>query len=91
MRLAPVFVLSALMLGACDKASPPGTLPDEDACGASGMQSLVGQDEGALAAMTFPDTTRFIKPGMAVTMDYSPNRLNIEFDEGDRVARVFCG
>jgi Peptidase inhibitor I78 family len=50
-----------------------------------------------LAAMTFPSPTRIIEPGMAVTMDYSPERLNIWLAEGRVMAevnvieRVTCG
>tara|TARA_R110000824_G_scaffold118960_14_gene272247 strand:+ start:381774 stop:382133 length:360 start_codon:yes stop_codon:yes gene_type:complete len=34
---------------------------------------------------------RIIRPGMAVTKDYRPNRLNIDLDDEDRVTRVYCG
>ncbi|MDU8944476.1 I78 family peptidase inhibitor [Ovoidimarina sediminis] len=65
--------------------------PEPDACGASGLQHLVGQSESVFAAMTFPDTTRFIRPGMAVTMDYSEERLNFYLDETGVITEVRCG
>jgi hypothetical protein len=34
---------------------------------------------------------RVIRPGQAVTMDYSAQRLNVELDKADRVARLSCG
>ena len=34
---------------------------------------------------------RWIRPGDAVTMDYSEQRLNIHLDSGNRVERFACG
>lgn len=34
---------------------------------------------------------RVIRPGQAVTMDFSVHRLNIELDAADRVQRLRCG
>ena len=78
-----------LVLAAC--AEPIPDEPAADACGAASLQRLVGQDMSALAAMTFPDTTRFISPGDAVTMDFSPTRLNFDLDEDGTILRVWCG
>lgn len=65
--------------------------PDRNACGASGMQGLVGQDRAVLAAMALPSGTRVIEPGMAITEDYSTARLNIDLDARGRITRVWCG
>lgn len=83
----------ALVLSACAPLPPdqPPPLPPADACGASALQGLVGQPEGVLAAMTFPGPMRVIRPGMAVTMDHSPERLNIDLDAGGTITRVHCG
>lgn len=87
-RSAPVLV--ALALAACVAAPEP--LPvDEDACGASGSQNLVGQSADILAAMTFPIGTRLIYPDTAVTMDFSPERLNIAVGPTNRIEEVYCG
>ena len=67
------------------------TEPEQNACGAAGMQDLVGQDKAVLATMTFPVGTRVIEPGTAVTEDYRPDRLNIDVDAGDRITGVWCG
>lgn len=84
-------VLLWLVLAAC--AAPAAEdVPGPRACGASGLQHLIGQPEAALDALPPPDgPLRVIRPGMAVTMDFSPARLNIELDGAGRVARVFCG
>lgn len=65
--------------------------PGPDACGASGLQGLVGQPESVLQTMRFSQPLRIIRPGMAVTMDYAPNRLNIELDEFGTISRLRCG
>lgn len=89
MRLGMGLVL--LLVAACAEPKAPD-MADPRACGAPGLQYLVGQDEGALAAMTFAaDRVRVIRPGQAVTMDYAPARLNIELDGTGRIVRVFCG
>ena len=70
---------------------PPGQLPGPDACGASGMQGLIGRDRRVLAAMTLPQGTRVIEPGQPVTTDYSSQRLNIDLDARGRIVRLWCG
>ncbi len=75
-------------------AMPPSSDPapaEDDACGASGLQDLVGQEVGVVAAMTFPAPMRIIRPGEAVTMEFNPARLNFELDGANRIARVYCG
>ena len=94
MGVTPVFAL--LLLTACQPTFPtPGSpLPPEPApgdCGASAMQGFVGQPESVLAATTFAVPIRIIHPGDAITMDYSPTRLNFEIDARGRIARIFCG
>lgn len=76
----------ALGLAGCVAATP-----DENACGAAGMQDLIGQEDDVLAAMTFPQGTRFIYPGTPVTEDYRPDRLNIDVDQSGRIIGVWCG
>jgi len=90
-RLAIPAALLALTLAGCVAETPPEELPPENACNAAGLQGLVGQHRDALAAMTLPAPVRVIEPGMAVTMDYSPSRLNIELDARGFITRVYCG
>ena len=73
-------------------AGPPSmNLPPEDACGAPGLQNLVGQPLAAFEAVGHDGTVRVIRPGQAVTMDYGPNRLNVVLDDRDRIIRINCG
>jgi len=92
--LAP---LLGLMTAACVPAAPPVAQPvpepfeQPQLCGAEGLQGLVGQPESVLATMRFSQTVRVIHPGTAVTMDFSPFRLNILIDATGRITRVYCG
>lgn len=90
MRIAPIIALMlAPALAACVMPEPDDPLAD--ACGASALQGLVGQPAQVLAAMTFAQPLRVIRPGQPVTMDYSPARLNIEIDASEKISRVSCG
>jgi hypothetical protein len=51
---------------------------------------LVGQSATVLETMKFAQPVRILRPGMAVTMDYRPDRLNIEIDAQEKIARVHC-
>lgn len=66
-------------------------LATENACGADDLQGLVGQSAAVLETMRFSQVVRVIRPGMAVTMDFSAQRLNIEVDEAEVISRVSCG
>ena len=86
-RIASIVMLpAAVLLAACE--SSRGSV--EDACGASGYQSIVGS---LLAAVTLPADlgARIIQPGTAVTTDYDAQRINIQLDADGRITRVFCG
>lgn len=83
-RLAPLAL--TLALAACVAGEPL-----QNACGADGMQDLVGKDRAVLAAMSLPQGTRIITPGMAVTEDYSASRLNIDIDARNRISGIWCG
>lgn len=61
------------------------------ACGADMLQPMIGQPEGEIHESSLPHPYRIIHPGQAVTMDYNPNRLNIEINEEGRVEAVECG
>jgi hypothetical protein len=94
MRFSPLLlVLPLALIGCVPEPAPPVTdpTPMEDACGASGLQDLVGQSAKKLEVMRFAHTVRIIRPGMAVTMDYSAERLNIEINAAEVISRVNCG
>ncbi len=79
--------LAPLLLSACIEA--PAEPPPPDACGAEALQHLAGRP---LFALTTPPTgARPLRPGMPMTMDFHADRLNVELDGQDRIARIFCG
>jgi hypothetical protein len=98
-----VAVLALVGLAACEQMpamglggpSPEGAgsqvAAAGDACGAAARQDLVGTSVGALDASTLPENRRVLFPGMAATMDFVPERLNVEVGTDDRIARVYCG
>lgn len=95
----PVLRLGALLLAlaACAGEAPPGPgapPPDPavpDTCGLSGVAGLTGGKVGRLPDAGGWQSLRVIRPGQAVTMDFSPTRLNVELDGTDRILRMSCG
>lgn len=81
----------ALLLPFAFAACVEEAIPPAETCGAAALQDLVGQSETVLQTMKFGTPVRIIHPGMAVTMDYSADRLNIEINEAGMISRVTCG
>jgi len=82
-------------LAACAEipSDSPVDQPVEDttACGAGPDSNLVGQPVDVLAAMTFPGPVRVIRPGMLITQEYNPKRLNLDLDNKGIIIRGWCG
>ena len=74
---------------------PPPYGPDAnrpDNCGAPEMQWLVGRDRSQIPPAPPNRARRVFGRGDPITMDFSPERQNIEYDRSTgRVLRVFCG
>ncbi len=91
MRLT--LVLAGLVMTACT-AMPHGPFPPvdaPDACGASGLQSLIGKPEAMIYATTFVGPIRVIRLGQPVTEEYSAERANFWLDARGRIKSVTCG
>lgn len=96
-----IAVALTLGLAACAAVPPLQGLPPQslprgggaslESCGGSGLSALVGQPARVLATMKFAPPVRFIRPGDAVTEDYSAQRLNIEIDLKEVISGVQCG
>jgi len=97
-------VLAVLLLGGCVVPVPlyVGTIGPgfggagaaaglKDTCGADDLQVFVGQPYAELQAYGVPVGARVIRPGDAVTEDFSATRLNVRLDAGGRVAALTCG
>ncbi|MCR8546373.1 I78 family peptidase inhibitor [Salipiger sp. P9] len=59
-------------------------------CDPEAHTELVGQN---IAAVTLPalDKIRVVREGQPMTMEFNPERLNIETDDAGVILRVFCG
>jgi len=88
----------ALGLPACATTTPGEGAPEAaaGACNAAAARALIGRRAThALVAeaqrLTGSRRVRSIRPGMMVTMDYSPDRLNIHIGPDEKVERFACG
>ncbi|MGW8190895.1 I78 family peptidase inhibitor [uncultured Sphingomonas sp.] len=101
--MKPTILIAAMALGACtttqqtagDPAPAAPELPG-GACETTALAALVGKSftpalEADARARAKARTVRAIRPGMAVTMDFRPDRLNIDIDEKNMVAGFRCG
>lgn len=93
--ISGVFLVLPLVLAACEMATPqPSPVPgqvDLSSCSADAVQSLIGTNIAAVDTRPLARTVRVIPPNSAVTMDYNPQRLNIETDARGVIVRLSCG
>lgn len=90
MKPLPALLVAIIFTGCVPDEGTDAPDPANDACGAREMQALVGRPASVLETMRFAGEVRIIPPGSAVTMDFRPDRLNIEIDAASRIARVYC-
>jgi hypothetical protein len=74
----------------------PPAAPGEDSCGAGKAARFVGQiatpaTRAEVSAAVGHTSIRWIRPGDAVTMDYSESRLNADLDARDKIVGFRCG
>ncbi|WP_417581689.1 I78 family peptidase inhibitor [Pelagibacterium sp.] len=92
---------SSLLLAACSSTTtPPSTsMPPPIDCGAQSLSGKIGQQViGSTAQdvriggqpINSAGTVRVIRPGMPVTQDYRPDRLNLEVDASNTLLRASC-
>ena len=87
-----VLLIAAVLLAACvPDPQVPVPMPPAGTCGAAELQGLVGKLATVLEKMKLGRNVRIIRPGQAVTMDYSESRLNIEIDAAEVIVRLSCG
>lgn len=92
MRYLALLCLLAVTACQFQDPQPPSdndTMPDPNDCGADKWQSLLG--EPAVAAARIPEPKRVIGPDQAVTMDYRPERTNVDLNTAGRIIRIRCG
>lgn len=92
--------LAAVTLMGCTPTAPvvPGPAVPPAAqtpCGAEKVTQYVGQKRSAaverdVARLSGAKAIRWISPGMAVTMDYREDRLNVDVDSDGVITAVRC-
>ena len=90
MKASAIFA-AMILLAACVQAPANQPDPPDASCSAEGLQHLVGQPESAFDPSGLEEPVRIIRPGDAVTMDFSLERLNVEIGADGRIAAVRCG
>ncbi len=76
--------------------SRPVAAETGDECGAGQLADLIGKSaspavRARIAATAGSGRARIYTTGDALTMDYSPQRLNVELDQAGRIAKISCG
>ncbi|OYU19100.1 MAG: hypothetical protein CFE34_07000 [Rhodobacteraceae bacterium PARR1] len=69
----------------------PPDVSDTQECGAAGLSDLVGQHFSALAGVDLRGALRVLHPMQAMTMDFSPSRLNARVDQSGMIRNLTCG
>lgn len=103
MKLLAILPLTALAM-ACAPVAEPGEpappterLPGEDnPCVADSAQQFIGQIATKavgerIVAATGARMFQWVGPGMAVTMDYRPDRVRVSYDEQYNITSIRCG
>ena len=92
-----VGLVTLLALGACAKPAAPiaeATAPGVQ-CDANAVQSLVGRMAADVTAeaqkRSGARSVRSYRSGDALTMDFRPDRLNVERDAAGKVVKFSCG
>lgn len=96
MRNSIVFL--AILAAGCSTMAADEPNPGEikGSCRAEGLESFVGQpateENGAeIFRKSGAKKIRWIAHGAAVTMDYSPDRVNVKLDPQNRIEGITCG
>ena len=85
----------ALAVAACSPQIKPVPMPPT-ACGAEKLGGFIGKKRtdaisAEVARISGAKNIRWIKPGMAVTMDYREDRLNVRLNDKGVILSVSCG
>lgn len=88
------FVLA--LAGCVTVADPDNVEGPTGACSAQPAQGLIGQiasseTGGKALSLSRATTLRWGPPGAVWTMDYRADRVNVRFDEQNRIIEITCG
>ena len=94
-------LIPALALAGCAAQAPPVFVADNDPavggpCRDAGLDQFKGRTASVetgreLQRVSGARLIRWVLPGMAVTMDFSPERLTVQLDSANRIVRASCG
>lgn len=91
LRLA-LIVLITLAPGRCQQPQEEVLVSDSiKPCPAAQYQRYVDKPLASLDVKSLPEPYRIIGPGMAVTLDYRTDRLNVSHDARGIIRRISCG
>lgn len=76
--------------GPVERGGDIGFVSNSADCGAVDLQYLIGQPLSVFEAVGHKGTTRIVRPGDAVTMDYRPDRLNVKLNKKGRITSFQC-
>lgn len=96
LALVPVVLAPIVLAGCLFVPIPlPGPAPWDDSaalppgqCGAASIQQHVGYP---VELLRFPEGTRIIMPGDAVTEEFNDARLNVNVEPTGLITRIWCG
>lgn len=88
-----VTLAAVATLCACVGRTPvvPTIQPDAEDCGADRLSDLQGQHFSTLAGVDLPGALRVLYPMQAITMDFSPTRLNARVNDAGLIRTLSCG
>ena len=100
MRIALTIGATILLTTGCSTVTSTDVIPiprpGDAACAQDGLDLFLGKKATAAFGATMLKASgakilRWVAPGMAVTMDYSPDRLTVSYDKNYTILRVSCG
>ena len=88
-----VALAAGMMICACVRQAPvlPPILSETQDCGAERLSNLKGQHFSVLAGADLSGALRVLYPMQAMTMDFSPTRLNARVNEAGIIRALTCG
>ena len=92
-----LIMLVPVLLGACAAQGPtPPLRHTASVCQPNGLEQFNGQAASAelgvaLLRASGAKVIRWVQPGQAVTLDFSPHRLTVRLDSSNRVISATCG
>jgi hypothetical protein len=96
--LTPLLSLAAcISTGEAPPSGEPEPKPEPSGqCSADDTREFVGQTAtaqlgAAIRVRTGAQIFQWVPPRTAVTMDYSPDRVRVSYDDDMRIVRIACG